>query len=38
MNLITAKEASEKWGVTARRVQSLCKEGKIKGATRWGRT
>ncbi|MBQ8146128.1 MAG: hypothetical protein IJ039_05040 [Clostridia bacterium] len=38
MNLITVKEASNKWGVTERRVQSLCKDGKIKGATRWGRT
>jgi len=38
MNLITVKQASEKWGVTPRRVQSLCKEGKIKGATRWERT
>ena len=38
MDLITVKEAAEKWGVTPRRVQSLCKEGKIKGATRWERT
>ena len=38
MNLITVKEAAEKWGVTVRRVQGLCKEGKIKGATRWERT
>ncbi len=38
MNLITVKQAAEKWGVTPRRVQSLCKEGKIKGATRWERT
>lgn len=38
MNLITVKQAAEKWGVTPRRVQALCKEGKIKGATRWERT
>lgn len=38
LNLITAKEAAEKWGVTVRRVQGLCKEGRIKGATRWERT
>ena len=38
MQLITVKEAAEKWGVTPRRVQSLCKEGRIKGATRWERT
>lgn len=37
MELITAKEASEKWGVTVRRVQGLCNEGKIKGAVRFGR-
>ena len=38
MDMITAKQAAEKWGVTARRVQGLCKEGKIKGAQRWERT
>lgn len=38
MNLITVKQAAEKWGVTPRHVQNLCKEGKIKGATRWERT
>ncbi|MBR2336990.1 MAG: response regulator transcription factor [Clostridia bacterium] len=38
MNWITVKQASEKWGVTPRRVQELCKEDKIKGAMRWERT
>ena len=38
MDMMTVKEASEKWGVTPRRVQGLCKEGKIKGCTRWERT
>ena len=38
MNMITVKQAAEKWGVTPRRVQELCKEGKIKGALRWERT
>lgn len=37
MELITAKAAAEKWGVTVRRVQGLCSEGKIKGAVRFGR-
>ncbi len=37
MKLITVKEAAEKWGVTVRRVQGLCSEGSIKGATRFGR-
>ena len=36
--MITVKQAAEKWGVTPRRVQSLCKEGRIKGAVRWERT
>ncbi len=36
--MITVKQAAEKWGVTPRRVQGLCKEGKIKGAVRWERT
>ncbi len=38
MNMITVKQAAEKWGVTTRRVQELCKEGKIKGVQRWERT
>ncbi len=38
MDMITVKEASEKWGVTPRRVQGLCKEGRIRGAVRWERT
>lgn len=29
---ITAQEAAEKWNVTPRQVQILCKEGRIKGA------
>lgn len=38
MEMMTVKEAAEKWGVTSRRVQGLCKEGKIKGVERWERT
>lgn len=38
MDLITVKQAAERWGVTPRRVQWLCKEGHIKGAIRWERT
>ena len=38
MDLITVKQAAERWGVTTRRVQSLCKEGRIRGAVRWERT
>ena len=38
MDFITVKQAADKWNVTPRRVQGLCKEGKIKGAVRWERT
>ena len=38
MDLISVKQAAQAWGVTPRRVQELCKEGRIKGATRWGRS
>ncbi|AEY67533.1 helix-turn-helix domain-containing protein [Clostridium sp. BNL1100] len=36
MEFMTAKEAAEKWGVTPRRVQTLCAEGRIHGAWRLG--
>jgi hypothetical protein len=32
MDLMTIKQAAEKWGVTTRRVQSLCEQGLIEGA------
>ena len=35
--LMTVKDAAERWGVTPRRVQGLCNEGSIKGAVRFGR-
>lgn len=38
MDMITVKQAAENWDVTPRRVQGLCKDGKIKGAVRWERT
>lgn len=34
---MTAQEAAEKWGVTPRQVQILCKENRIMGATRMSR-
>ena len=37
MEYITVKEAAEKWGVTARRVQYLCSSGRIKGVVRFGK-
>lgn len=36
MEYISVKEASEKWGVSKRRVQILCNSGRIDGATRVG--
>ena len=36
MNYITVKEASEKWGISARRVQILCSQGRIAGTVRFG--
>ncbi len=31
---ITPLQASEKWGITERQVQSLCQKGKVSGAVR----
>ena len=31
---ITPLQASEKWGITERQVQSLCSQGKIPGVVR----
>ncbi len=36
MDYITAREAAEKWGVSQRRVQLLCGQGRVKGAQRVG--
>ena len=32
MDYISSKEAADKWGITKRRVQVLCKQKRIKGA------
>lgn len=34
---ITVQEAAEKWGITPRQVQILCKTNRIPGATRLSR-
>ena len=34
---ITVQEAADKWGITPRQVQILCKTGRIDGATRMSR-
>jgi hypothetical protein len=36
MDYITTKEAAKKWGLTERRVQVLCRQGKIPGVFRLG--
>ena len=36
MEYISAKEAAEKWGISKRRVQKLCEEGRIEGVTKVG--
>ena len=38
MRYMSVKQAAERWGVTPRRVQDLCKQGKIPGAQLWERT
>lgn len=37
MEYITIQEAAEKWGITSRRIQVLCAEGRVKGAIKFGR-
>ena len=34
---MTIKQAAAEWGVTPRRVQALCVEGRIEGAMKFGR-
>ncbi len=36
-NFITLTEAAEKWDLSARRVRTLCSEGRINGASKLGR-
>ena len=38
MTYITIREAAEKWDLTPRRVQQLCKNGEIEGAVKEGRS
>jgi len=37
MDYISAREAAELWGITERRVQKLCEDGKIPGSVRFVR-
>lgn len=36
MDYMTLKEASEKWGVTPRRINYYCADGRIHGAVKMG--
>ena len=36
-NWISPEQAAEKWGITPRQVQALCKMGKISGVVNMGR-
>lgn len=37
MDYITPKEASQKWGISERRIQKLCEENRIEGVARLGK-
>ena len=37
MDYLKIDEVAKKWGISARRLQTLCAEGQIEGATRFGR-
>ena len=36
MRYLSISQTAEKWGITARRIQRLCAEGRIPGATKIG--
>lgn len=37
MEYLTIQEVAEKWGITSRRIQVLCSEGRLPGAKKFGR-
>lgn len=37
MNYISVREASQKWGISERRIQKLCEESRIEGTLRFSR-
>lgn len=37
MDFISVREASQKWGISERRIQKLCEENRIDGAVRFSR-
>ena len=38
MEFMTIKEAAEKWNLSVRGVQTICNEGMIEGAMKFGNT
>ena len=36
MDYMNAKEAADKWGLSVRRVQVLCEQGRVDGVERLG--
>ena len=38
MEYLTVKEIAEKWGISERRLQTMCKEGIVEGSKRFGRS
>lgn len=36
MDYITIREASQKWGIGIRRINTLCNEGRIEGCVKFG--
>ena len=37
MEYMTIQEAAMKWGISERRIQTLCADGRLKGAAKFGR-
>ncbi|MBU7006877.1 helix-turn-helix domain-containing protein [Phosphitispora fastidiosa] len=37
LDWITPQQAAQLWGISARRIQSLCTKGRVKGARKLGR-
>lgn len=37
MEYMTIQDAANKWGISSRRIQVLCSEGRLPGAIKFGR-
>ena len=35
---MTIKQAAQKWGIGERRINTLCQEGRIEGAVKFGKS